>query len=107
MTKRSTFVGLDVHKESIVVALAESGRFGDVWASGPIGGEVEALDKVIRAWRPPGRTLHFVYEAGPPCGFTMFRHLRRLGEDCAMVSPSMTPKRGLREDRSSRRDAAG
>jgi transposase len=65
MAKRTTFVGLDVHKESIAVALTESGRVGDVRAYGTVGGELEALDKVIRALRAPGRTLHFVYEAGP------------------------------------------
>jgi len=104
MAKRSTFVGLDVHKESIAVALAESGRFGDVRAYGTVGGGLEALDKVIRALRAPGRTLHFVYEAGP-CGFTIFRHLTRLGEDCAVVSPSMTPTRAGDRVKTDRRDA--
>ena len=98
MAKRNTFVGLDVHKDSIVVAIAESGRFGEVREYGTVGGELEALDKVLRALRAPGRTLHVVYEAGP-CGFTIFRHLTRLGEDCAVVSPSMIPKcGGPRED---------
>lgn len=92
MAKRSTFVGLDVHKESVAVAIAEGGRLGEVRTYGTVGGEREALDKVLRALRAPGRTLHFVYEAGP-CGFTVFRHLTRLGEDCAVVSPSLTPRR--------------
>jgi transposase len=104
MRKRSTFIGLDVHKESIAVAIAEGGRFGEVRAYGSIGGEVEALNKVVRTLRAPGRTLHFVYEAGP-CGFTVFRHLRQLGEDCAVVSSSMTPKRAGDRVKTDRRDA--
>lgn len=63
MAKRSMFVGLDVHIESIAVALAESGRFGEVRDHGTVGGEIEALDKVLRALCAPGRTLHFVDEA--------------------------------------------
>jgi hypothetical protein len=54
MRKRSTFIGLDVHKESIAVAIAEGGRFGEVRAYGSIGGEVEALNKVVRTLRAPG-----------------------------------------------------
>src|SRR5438105_9975965 len=92
MAKRNTFVGLDFHKESIAVAIAEGGRFGEVRAYGTVGGELEALDKVVRALRVPGRTLHFVYEAGP-CGFVIFRHLTGHGEECVVVSPSMTPTR--------------
>jgi len=104
MAKRNTFVGLDVHKESIAVAIAEGGRFGEVREYGTVGGELEALDKVLRALRAPGRTLHVVYEAGP-CGFTIFRHLTRLREDCAVVSPSMTPKRAGDRVKTDRRDA--
>ena len=78
MAKRSTFVGLDGHKESIAVAIAESGRGGEVRTYGQVGGDLEALDTVRLALQAAGRTLHFVYEAGP-CGFTIFRHLTAAG----------------------------
>jgi transposase len=104
MAKRTTFVGLDVHKDSITVAIAEGGRFGEVRMFGEIGGELEAVDRLLRSLRAPDRTLHFVYEAGP-CGFTIFRHLTHKGEDCAVVSPSLTPKRAGDRVKTDRRDA--
>ena len=104
MAKRSTFVGLDVHRESIAVAIAESGRFGEVRPSGTVRGDLDALDKVRGALGRSEWTLHVVYEAGP-CGFTIFRHLTAQGEDCAVVSPSLIPKRPGDRVKTDRRDA--
>jgi transposase len=67
MGKRSMFVGLDVHKESIDISIAEEGRQREVRHYGVIAGDLEALAKVVRALRAPDRRLRFVYEAGP-CG---------------------------------------
>jgi hypothetical protein len=64
MAKRSMLVGMDVHKESIDVSLAEED--GEVRHDGVITGDVEALAKVVRALRAPTRRLRFVYEAPPP-----------------------------------------
>jgi hypothetical protein len=55
MAKRSMFVGMDVHKESIDVSLAEEGRAGEVRHYGVIPGDVDALAKVVRALRAPNR----------------------------------------------------
>jgi transposase len=90
MGNRSMFVGLDVHKETIDVSIAEGQREGDVRHYGVIASDLEPLDKVVRALRAPDRRLHFVYEAGP-CGFGIDRHLTKRGEDCVVVSPSMIP----------------
>src|SRR2546427_12600808 len=92
MENRSMFVGLDVHKETIDVSIAEGHRNGEVRHYGVIASDLEPLDKVVRALRAPNRRLHFVYEAGP-CGFGLYRHLTKRGEACVVVSPSMVPKR--------------
>ena len=104
MENRSMFVGLDVHKETIDVSIAEGARHGEVRHYGVIASDLEPLDKVVRALRAPDRELHFVYEAGP-CGFGIYRHLLKRGEDCVVVSPSMIPKRSGDRVKTDRRDS--
>ena len=103
MAKRSMFVGMDVHKESIDVSLAEEGRDGEVRHVGVIPGDLEAVAKVVRALRPPQRRLRFVYEAGP-CGFGIHRFLTAQSEDCVVVDPSNMPKRSGDRIKTDRRD---
>lgn len=74
MKKRSMFVGMDVHKESIDISVAEEGRRGEVRHYGVIAGDLEALAKLVKALRAPDRRLRFVYEAGA-CGFGIHRYL--------------------------------
>jgi transposase len=98
------FVGMDVHKESIDVSLAEEGRDGEVRHYGVIPGDLDAVAKVVRALRAPSRRLRFVYEAGP-CGFGIHRYLTAQGEACAVVNPSSMPKRSGDRIKTDRRDS--
>src|SRR3990172_5498756 len=104
MGNRNMFVGLDVHKETIDVSIAEGHGGGEVRHYGVIASDLEPLDKVVRALRAPNRQLHFVYEAGP-CGFGIYRHLTKRGEACVVVSPSMILKRSGDRVKTDRRDS--
>jgi transposase len=98
------FCGLDVHKDSITIALADGGRNGEIRSQGTISGDMASLDKAIRKFRRSGVELRFVYEAGP-CGYEIYRHLTAQGFPCEVIAPSMTPKRSGDRIKTDRRDA--
>jgi transposase len=104
MKKNITFVGLDVHKNSIDVALADAGRDGDVRFYGTIGGDLESLHKIVRKLQSTGSELRFVYEAGP-CGYDIYRSLTKQGFDCIVVAPSKIPRKSGDRIKTDRRDA--
>ena len=73
MSKSLRFVGLDVHKDSIVIAVAEEGReaayvYADI---------VHDWPTLRRKLRQPGRrhSLRCCYEAGP-CGYGLYRKMK-------------------------------
>jgi transposase len=97
------YVGMDVHKESIDIALAEVG--GEVRHHGRIGGDMAALSRTVRKLESLGRPLVFVYEAGP-CGFGIYRMLTTRRHECWVVAPSNTPRRVRDRIKTDRRDCA-
>jgi len=104
MKHNSIFIGMDVHKNSIDIAIAESGRTGQVRHYGKINGTLAALNKAVGKLVGKGDRAHFVYEAGP-CGYQIYRHLTARGFDCAVVAPSMIPKQSGNRIKNDRRDS--
>ena len=105
MGDRITYVGLDVHKEGIVVAVAEGGLRGEVREYGRIANTPAALDRLARKLGGDRVRLRFCYEAGP-CGYGIQRQLSTPGHECVVVAPSLIPKRAGDRVKTDRRDAA-
>src|ERR1700756_3888048 len=104
MADRITYVGLDVHKDSIVVAVAVGGLRGEVREYGRIANTPTALDRLLRKLGGDGMVLRFCYEAGP-CGYGIQRRLSALVGPGARVCrgrPLADPEAGGRpgQDRS-------
>jgi hypothetical protein len=83
--EHTRFVGLDIHKERISVAVAESGRSGSVEYLGEISNDPVAIGKLCERLARLGRPLAFCYEAGP-CGYRVYRQLKSLGHRCDVVA---------------------
>jgi transposase len=106
MEQPTRFVGMDVHKATIVVAVTAAGEVGKAMHYGTIPNTSAALEKLVRRLRTAGSgALKFCYEAGP-CGYGVHRTLTRLGEDCMVVAPSMIPRRSGDRQKNDKRDAA-
>lgn len=104
MKTTDKYIGLDVHKDTTVAAIAEAGRAGEVRVYGTVSSDLHALEKLLRKLGGPGVTLHVVYEAGPT-GYVVYRRLQQLGIDCLVVAPSKTPQqKGVRQ-KTDKRDA--
>src|SRR3984893_2215594 len=105
MADRITYVGLDVHKEGIVVAVASGGLRGEVREYGRIANTSTALDRLLRKLGGDGVRLRFCYEAGP-CGYGIQRQVSATGHECVVVAPSLIPRRAGDRIKTDRRDAA-
>src|ERR1700719_5421739 len=105
MADRITYVGLDVHKESIVVAVASGGLRGEVREYGRIANTSTALDRLLRKLGGDGMRLRFCYEAGP-CGYGIQRRLSTRGHEGVVVAPSLIPKRAGDRVKTDRRGGA-
>jgi transposase len=98
------FIGMDVHKNSITIAIADQGQRGPARTYGAINNDLGAIDKFCRKMVSTASKLHFVYEAGP-CGYGIYRYLTKKGFDCMVAAPSLIPKKSGERIKNDRRDA--
>lgn len=96
------FLGLDVHADTIAVAVAEPD--GEVRSLGVIPNRLEALRKLVAKLRP-GKQLKACYEAGPT-GYVLYWQLTALGVACEVVAPTLVPVKAGDRVKTDRRDAA-
>jgi transposase len=95
------FIGLDVHAETIAVAVAEPN--GEVRSLGVIPNRPESIRKLVTKLGAPER-LRVCYEAGPT-GYVVYWQLTRLGVPCEVVAPTLVPVKPGDRVKTDRRDA--
>src|SRR5215208_1506900 len=98
------FVGLDTSKLRNAVAIADSGRSGEVRYFGEIENSGPATAKLVRKLASKYGRLTFCYEAGPT-GYGLYRQIKSLGHECLVVAPSLIPKKPGNQVKTNRRDA--
>ena len=103
MSEYSAYVGLDVHKDTIAVAVALPGRDEPVYR-GEIAHRRGSLRRLMSRLSPHGEVLSFCYEAGP-CGYGVYREISESGHECVVVAPSLIPRKAGERVKTDRRDA--
>jgi transposase len=101
MQKTTRWIGLDVHAETIAIAVAE--KDGTVHSVGTIPNRPEAVRRAIKKLEKGGK-LHVAYEAGP-CGYGLYWQLTEMGIECDVVAPTLIPVKAGDKVKTDRRDA--
>lgn len=98
-----TYVAMDTHKKQHKVALNYPGQKETIEFS--IKNTVRDINKMVRkiTKQAPGE-VHFCYEAGV-CGFTLKRRIEEKGCSCAVIAPSLVPRKPGERVKTDRRDA--
>lgn len=103
MRKTTGYLGIDVHADSLVSAIAEPGRNAEVRSLGAIPNTSHAVRRLVAKLGGP-KGLRACYEAGP-CGYALYWELTRLGVECEVVAPTLIPVKAGDRVKTDRRDA--
>lgn len=95
------FVGLDVHADTIAVAVAE--QDGEIRSHGTIPNRLESIRKLMGKLGPTNQ-IKACYEAGPT-GYVLYWQLTQLGVACEVIAPSLVPAKPGDRVKTDRRDA--
>jgi len=101
MKKLTRFVGMDVHAETIAVAVADGS--GEVRSMGIIPNRPEAVRRLLKKLGA-SLALKVCYEAGPT-GYALYWQLTALGVHCDVIAPSLVPMKAGDRIKTDRRDA--
>jgi transposase len=101
MKNKVRFLGLDVHAETIAVAIAEPD--GEVRSLGTIANRAESVCKLVKKLGP-AEHLKACYEAGPT-GYVLYWQLAELGVACEVIAPTLVPMKAGDRVKTDRRDA--
>jgi len=101
MKNKVRFLGLDVHAETIAVAIAEPD--GEVRSLGTIANRADAIRKMVKKLGPVEQ-LKSCYEAGPT-GYVLYWQLAELGVACEVIAPTLMPMKAGDRVKTDRRDA--
>jgi transposase len=101
---REAFVGIDVAKLRNAIAIADSGREGEVRFLGEVDASDQSMRRVIQRLADRFDRVHFCYEAGPT-GYGLYRLIRSMGHECMVVAPSLIPRKPGDRVKTNRRDA--
>jgi len=97
------YVGLDVHKDSIVMSVAESGN-AEAKVFGTFPNDINKIFKQLKKRSPNVLLLRICYEAGPT-GSGLSRRLKKEGLDCIVIAPSLVPQKSGLRIKTDRRDS--
>jgi transposase len=90
MNEAALYVGMDVHKATVAIAVAEPGRNGEVRFIGNVANKSSTVIALLRKLEDKHGAIECAYEAGP-CAYTLYRQLTAASLACIVVAPSKIP----------------